>query len=447
MHLHYRNVNDAFQGLVSGFHTGTIPTHVQASRYGEVMSIEEPVILTYERPRERVLFNAARDVNPFFHVYEALWMLAGRNDVAPLAYYNSRMKEFSDDGYTLNGSYGYRWRKAPFCSRTTPADQEYPAFKYAEGVDQLQILIQHLKANPLSRRAVLSMWNVEDDLLKIDSSGFCNHCCAEGTTRPGPLSTKCGVCEGTGKSRLPSKDVACNLSVKFKVRQGMCSACEGVGNVPYDDFQGTRGFQPCSKCGGKPHDQPRYLDITVFNRSNDLVWGALGANYVHFGFLQEYMASHLGLEVGVYNQISDDLHAYTAEDRWKPEEWLAYYNPMEVNYGYGEPDNSLKLFPVVQDPATFDKELPKFVEWHSKDAFKMPEPYNQELKRYEHGWHEPFLREVAEPMMVAFHIWKKKEHKWQDRCLAQADMIRADDWRIACHAWLERRIARREAKV
>src|SRR5690606_6235064 len=32
------------------------------------------------------------------------------------------------------------------------------------------------------------------------------------------------------------------------------------------------------------------LNMTVCNRSNDAIWGAVGANVVHMSFLQEYMA-------------------------------------------------------------------------------------------------------------------------------------------------------------
>src|SRR5438132_1260003 len=89
MHLVYRGVNEAFREMIKGFHTGKfyhdkspvecIP-YTCASRYGEVMMIEEPVIITYQKPIERVLFNQARDCNVFFHLFEALYMLAGRQD-------------------------------------------------------------------------------------------------------------------------------------------------------------------------------------------------------------------------------------------------------------------------------------------------------------------------------------------------------------------------------
>ena len=53
------------------------------------------------------------------------------------------------------------------------------------------------------------------------------------------------------------------------------------------------------------------LDMTVCNRSNDMIWGALGANAVHMSILQEYIASHIGARVGIYTQFSNNLHAYT----------------------------------------------------------------------------------------------------------------------------------------
>ena len=54
------------------------------SRNGPVVVFPEPVTTVCERPEERVLFHCERDANPFFHLFEALWMLAGRNDLAYL---------------------------------------------------------------------------------------------------------------------------------------------------------------------------------------------------------------------------------------------------------------------------------------------------------------------------------------------------------------------------
>ena len=139
------------------------------TRSGRVIEYPAPVMTIYKRPEERVLFYPCRDANPFFHLFEALWMLAGRDDLEFVGQFNSRMKEFSDDGHTLSGAYGYRWRQYWL-------------------KDQLELLIIHLKNEPNSRRAVLQMWDIKD-LEKI-----VNH--------------------------PSSKDVPCNTHVYFKIRGG-----------------------------------------------------------------------------------------------------------------------------------------------------------------------------------------------------------------------------------
>jgi len=53
------------------------------------------------------------------------------------------------------------------------------------------------------------------------------------------------------------------------------------------------------------------LDMLVSNRSNDIVWGAYGANAVHFSFLHHLVAELSGFAVGVYRQVSDNYHMYS----------------------------------------------------------------------------------------------------------------------------------------
>lgn len=61
------------------------------------------------------------------------------------------------------------------------------------------------------------------------------------------------------------------------------------------------------------------LNMTVFNRSNDLIYGTFGANLNQFSTIQEMMLSWLknskvegfeDLEIGTYCQITDSLHLY-----------------------------------------------------------------------------------------------------------------------------------------
>lgn len=404
MHLHTRNVNTAFQRLVGYFDDQRdalrdAPIVKKPSRNGNVMMIDEPVMVTYSHPQERVLFNSARNANPFLHLYEALWMLAGRNDVAPLAYYASKMKDFSDDGKTFNGAYGYRWRQ-----QMAAVGGNWPGKLNRVPHDQLNILVNHLKADPNSRRAVLQMWNVEDDLLKI---GLKCGKCDDGKVRDNIATYRCLSCCPA------SKDVCCNLSVMFSLRN-VSTDIEAAGHIDV-------------------------LDMTVTNRSNDMIWGMLGADYVHFTFLQEYMAARLGIKVGKYNHFTNNLHVY--DWNWKPKEWLGW----EPDPRFTDPDlyrmaNVRNFVPLVKDPATFERELPVIVSifdgTRENDRGGCPTPS------------EPFLKDVAWPMLSAHYAYKhstRTETPIDVRLNALSTafefctQIKSDDWRLAATDWLNRR--------
>ena len=133
------------------------------SRYGNVIVAPTPVTTVYTRPWERVIFWSGRDANPTFHLLEALYLLAGRRDVEWLAQYNSRMREFSDDGKTFHGSYGYRWR-------------------HHFGFDQLEHVVTLLQRKPRSRRAVIQIWDCEVDLYDDEYPNFRDIPCLAGDT-------------------------------------------------------------------------------------------------------------------------------------------------------------------------------------------------------------------------------------------------------------------------
>lgn len=333
MHLKFDNVNDAFKGLVQGIQKGDIPTEKANSRVGEVIRAVEPMVVSYTHPQQKVLFNSTRDVNCYLTMFESLWMLAGRNDVAPLAYYSSKIAGMaSDDGVTFNAAYGFRWRHH-YASSGDMYDE----------IDQLELLITHLRKNPSSRRAVLQMWTAADDLLKVDIT----------------------------------RDTACNLCCVFSLQNGVINVC-------------------------------------VYNRSNDLILGMLGTNVVHFGFLLEYVAAHLGVRVGTYNQITCDLHVYS--DNWKPEVWLTGCEVVD----YPRP------FPLVCNPEVFDAEVVRFID----------NPFQ--------AWREPFLESVAKPMCAGFKYYKEGKYL---SAVEAARRIEAADWGRASREWIDRRLKRKGVTV
>jgi thymidylate synthase len=285
--LRVRNVHEA---LPEGLRLLREFGENRLSRAGAVLAAPFPVMTIYSRPCERVLFWPDREANPFFHLMEALWMLAGRNDVQWLAQFNKRMVEYSDDGETLHGAYGYRWR------------QHFVDPRQAGGVtlDQIDLVLELLDNHPSTRRAVIQMWDCTVDLM-TDEVG---------------------------------KDICCNDLIFLKNRE-------------------------------------YYLDMTVLCRSNDVIWGAYGANAVHFSILQEYIASRLGWKVGKLYQYSDDYHAYLAV--YEKIQHLA--NQARDVYSsdlnpYNDKDVKVYTLPLVEDVGAFERELKLVV---SKDAPLSPQ--------------------------------------------------------------------------
>lgn len=140
--IHVRNVHSALPELMYQLQRQGVR---RDSRNGPVLRLPGPCTIEYERPMERVVFWPERAANPFFHLLESLWMLAGRDDVAYLESIVRGMGQFSDDGKTFHGAYGQRWRRH-------------------FGMDQILEIAEALKVSPDDRRQVLSMWDAESDL-------------------------------------------------------------------------------------------------------------------------------------------------------------------------------------------------------------------------------------------------------------------------------------------
>jgi thymidylate synthase len=155
--LSVRNVRHAYyQGIRMLLSKG----RQESSRAGDVLVMRCPVTTVYAYPRERVLLDARRDANPFFHMAEALWMLAGREDAALLNRYVRDFGErFAEQDGTIHDAYGRRWRNH-------------------FGYDQLSCVVDMLSWDPTTRQAVLQMWDCwydgADDLQATRRTRPCN---------------------------------------------------------------------------------------------------------------------------------------------------------------------------------------------------------------------------------------------------------------------------------
>lgn len=323
LHLGARNVNDAIADALDVMYVSGI---AEDSRNGAVYVMPTPVTTTFNRPTERVLFSPMRDANPFFHLMESLWMLAGRDDVAWPSYFSSNIKNYSDNGTNFWGAYGFRWKRW---------------FNY----DQLQTIITELRKDRHSRRAVLSMWDGHADLQRVIDGG---------------------------------KDVPCNTHVYFDLRGGA-------------------------------------LNMTVCNRSNDIMWGTYGANAVQYSILLEYLAAWLSVPVGLYRQMSNNFHIYSSI--FPREDWIALAKDARAA---GNVYGSLGVYPLIRhSPPQWDAELAWFFE-------------NPKAIRH---YTEPFFPRVAQPM---YRAWEERKEKKGDG-LTHAAKIEALDWRLACTQWIIRK--------
>lgn len=346
MEIRVGNVN---QALAAGLDYLRVAGISEKSRNGPVIVAPEPVTTIYSNPNERVLFSPLRNANPYFHYMEALWMLAGRNDVAWPALFADHIRTFSDDGKTLHGAYGYRWIN--LFANAYSGDE---SSNRNMGLNQLEIISEELKNNPDSRRCVLQMWSAPMDLLTAMKGG---------------------------------KDVPCNTHVYFDVR----------GDV---------------------------LNMTVCCRSNDIWWGAYGANAVHFSFLLEYMAARVGVKVGVYRQFSNNYHLYPALSGLKDRDVSLFAAARDADRNDAYRDTGMNTIPLVTtDIATWEVELARFMTYPGGSV---------QFTNYQNAC----FRDAAR----MYRSWTNRKAKMSTGIQELSEM-EAPDWHVACLEWIDRRKA------
>lgn len=156
---------------------------------------------TLTDPRNRLIVSPTRAVNYGFAVGELCWYLRGDNDLDTMCYYNKRMSQFSNDGQTINSAYGNRIFKTRWYASNDMMD-----------VSQFDNIIDELKADPHSRRAVIHI-NEPHDLWHAVKNG--------------------------------SKDVPCTMSLQFLIRDrrlhmhALMRSNDVVWGLPYDVFSFT----------------------------------------------------------------------------------------------------------------------------------------------------------------------------------------------------------------
>lgn len=198
--------------------------------------------------------------------------------------------------------------------------------------------------------------------------------------------------------------------VVIQMWDGAYNTMYGIGA---NDLRGDKHDIPCNT-----HIYPRIvdgaLDLTVCCRSNDIIWGMMGANVVHFSFLLEHLANQIGVAVGKLYQLANNCHAYVrvldrvgepvARDRWEAD-----------LYGRGDVE-SMQI-------DLEDEDLLLFMHYSEDESSAWIPP---------NDW----WMHVVAPMWDAHRLFKEGD---MEGALAQAYDIGATDWRLACLNWLHDR--------
>ena len=94
-------------------------------------------------------------------VEELLWMLSGSTDNNELVAKNVHIwDEWALPNGDLGPIYGHQWRSWP--AGVTIVETGIGSFPEQQTIDQISELVANIKANPESRRHVVSAWNVAD---------------------------------------------------------------------------------------------------------------------------------------------------------------------------------------------------------------------------------------------------------------------------------------------
>ncbi len=109
------------------------------------------VNFTVGNPQDRYITLPGRKVSVPAQIAETMWVLAGRNDTDWLSAYLPQAPTFADDGKHWRAGYGPRLRG-------------WRASGIDDGVDQLTNVIELLKKDPTTRRAVISIWDPTTDV-------------------------------------------------------------------------------------------------------------------------------------------------------------------------------------------------------------------------------------------------------------------------------------------
>lgn len=140
------DVNNFYRNIIKDvyFHGDVVNGTKEICNYrATLLNIENPII-------------SIRNISKKYLAAEMLWYFCARNDVAFIGKYASMWNKITDDGVTNNSAYGYILKKK-------------------HGFDQIEKMVELLKKDPYSRRAVINI-NIPNEHVIETKDEMCTIC-------------------------------------------------------------------------------------------------------------------------------------------------------------------------------------------------------------------------------------------------------------------------------
>lgn len=249
------------------------------------IELPEPFIFKLNNPTSRLVTIAERNWNPILPYAESLWLAIGRNDLEFIGHYLKSMKNYSDDGFFIRGGYGPRLRKYSGISN------DY-RIRNSENID----ISEHNKS-------------------EVDQFSY----------------------------------ISKNFAKDINTRQAIIN----IGDPPKDCFdengclKETKDF-PCTRLlHFQKHPIENKLNLTVYMRSNDFMYGASAVNIFNYTYIQEYFAQILNLKIGEYFHVANNFHFYEEHSKWV----------YEISNAIIPDDNGFEYSKTFENLSDFDEKL------------------------------------------------------------------------------------------
>jgi thymidylate synthase len=240
-----------------------------------------PFMFKITNPTARWITIPQRKWNTVLPYAESLWLASGRNDLGLIGHYLKNMKNFSDDGIYLRGGYGPRLRRF-----NSSADD----YKNDKPIDI-----------------------ISNSIIKgcVDQYDFIEKC-----FKRDPNTRQAIINIGD-----PQKDC---FNSEMQIKETKDSPCTRILHF-------------------MKHPTQNRLNLTVYMRSNDILWGASAVNIFNFTMMQEYFAKVLNMEIGDYYHVANSFHYYD-EYKDKIKDIASVSNYQDSGFIYNKSFNSLKDF-------------------------------------------------------------------------------------------------------